>query len=199
MIKQILDDASVGHYAAAANVSGAFYFISMAITMSLYPAVVSAKKQGKQYYYWRIQHFYDFMFWMAFLIALPTSVFAKELISLLFGESYDRAAPVLAIHIWASLFFALMVASEKWFLSENLTKQLFHRTLAGAVLNVALNLLLIPRYDIQGAAISTFFSQFTVGYLYDALNKKTRISFVMKTKSVLPLHWIRGSHVSLPV
>jgi O-antigen/teichoic acid export membrane protein len=34
-----------------------------------------------------------------------------------------------------------------------------HRTIAGAVLNLALNSVMIPRFGIQGAAVATVLSQ----------------------------------------
>ena len=63
-------------------------------------------------------------------------------------------------------------------------KILFYRTVSGAVLNVMLNFLLIPRYGGIGAATSTLIAQFTAGYFFDAFNINTRKVFFMKTKSL---------------
>ena len=41
------------------------------------------------------------------------------------------------------------------YLSENLQKYSFYRTLAGAIINIILNYLLIPKYGIYGAAFAT--------------------------------------------
>lgn len=191
MIKQMLNNESVGNYAAAASLSGACYFVSMAITLSLFPAVIRAKNMGPAYYHRKLQHLYDLMVWLSLAIALPVSIFAQELVVLFFGDAYSKAGPVLAIHIWATLFFSLMVASEKWLLAENLTKLLFYRTLVGAVGNVLLNLILIPAYGIIGAAISTVLAQFVVSYVYDLFHRSTLISFKMKSRAFLPIHLIR--------
>ena len=62
------------------------------------------------------------------------------------------------IQIWSVIFVFLGVASSKWFIAEGLQKYSFYRTLAGAVLNVILNFILIPLYGIYGAAIATLVS-----------------------------------------
>ena len=132
------------------------------------------------------------MVWLSIVIALPIDLFSNEITVLLFGDKYAEAGAVLSVHIWASVFFFLMVASEKWFLAEDLTTLLFYRALMGAILNIVLNLILIPKYKIFGAAISSVITQFAVGYLYDAFNKNTLVSFRLKTKSFFPVHLIKG-------
>jgi O-antigen/teichoic acid export membrane protein len=183
MIKEMLNSAAVGQYAAAVKLSEAGYFIAIVVASSLFPAIINARKRSKQLYYERLQKMYDLMVWMAIIIALPVSVMSDWVVNLLYGEQYNEAAIVLALHIWSGVFVYLGVASGKWFICENLQILLFRRALYGVIVNIGLNIILIPKYGIQGAAISTLLSQIMSAYLSDLLNKKTRKVFIMKTKS----------------
>jgi PST family polysaccharide transporter len=80
----------------------------------------------------------------------------------------------------------LGVAQGPWNVSQNLLKLVFYRTLAGAIANVLLNLVLIPRYSAMGAAIATVISYGVAGVLANAFDARTRPIFLLQLKSVLP-------------
>jgi len=184
MIKEMLGAEQVGHYAAAVRLSEAWYFIPMAITSSVFPAIINAKKQSKELYYQRLQKLYDLMVWLAVAIALPTTFLAPWVIRVLYGDAFLPAAGVLSIHIWAGVFVFLGVASGKWLLTENL--QIFStiNTSIGAIINIVLNYILIKNMGINGAAISTLISYFIAAYLCLSFFDKTRINFINLTKSL---------------
>ena len=185
MIKEMLGSDAVGQYAAAVRLSEAWYFIPMVISSSLFPAIINAKKGSEELYYARLQKLYDLMVWMAIAIAIPMTFMSDWIVELLYGDQYSQTGSVLMIHIWAGVFVFLGVASGKWFIVENLQKYSFYRTFAGAVLNVILNFILIPKFGINGAAIATLSSQATAAYLFDLFSTKTRKMFFLKTKSLL--------------
>jgi len=184
MIKEMLDAEAVGNYAAAVRLSEAWYFVPMAITSSVFPAIINAKKQSEELYYQRLQKLYDLMVWLAVAIALPTTFLAPWVIRVLYGEAFLPAAGVLSIHIWAGVFVFLGVASGKWFITENFMKLAFYRNFLGAIGNVIFNLIFIPILHIKGAAIGTLLANFLAAYFFDVINLKTRKNFLMKTKSL---------------
>ena len=130
----------------------------MAITSSVFPAIINAKKQSEELYYQRLQKLYDLMVWLAVAIALPTTFLAPWIIRVLYGEAFLLAAGVLSIHIWAGVFVGLGVAQGKFWLSNNMQKQQFLITLSCALINIVLNIVLIRIYGVKGAAISTLIS-----------------------------------------
>lgn len=188
MIKEMLDSESVGQYAAAVRLSEAWYFIPMVIASSLFPAIINAKKQSEELYHARLQKLYDLMVWMAIAIAIPMTFMSDWIIELLYGEQYNEAGGVLMIHIWAGVFVFLGVASGKWFMVENLQMLSLWRTFSGMIINIVLNLLLIPKYGINGAAIATLFANFMAAFLFDLFNHKTREMFYVKMKSLFFLN-----------
>jgi len=184
MIKEMLEERDVGLYSAAVRISEAWYFIPMLLTNSLFPAIISAKKEREELYILRLQQLYTFMVWSAVLIALPMTLLSDWLVTFLYGEAYKEAGQVLMIHIWASVFVFLGVASGSWFLNENLQKYAFYRTLVGVIINVILNLILIPIFGITGAAVATVIAQSVAAFFFDALTKRTRPVFIMKLKTL---------------
>ncbi len=192
MIKEMLDNQAVGHYAAAVKLSTAWYFVPIAITSSLFPAIVNAKQFSTATYHSRIQKLFDFMVWISVGIAIPTTFLAEWVIAGLFGDSYLPAAGVLKIHIWAGVFVFLGVASSKWVLSENLTIFSFYRTLGGAIINVILNYFFIPEYGIQGAAFATLISQIVASTISYAATKRTMPIFSMQIQAIIFFHVLKN-------
>ena len=170
MIKEMLGLEQVGQYAAAVQLSQAWYFIPMIVSSSLFPAILNAKKNSEELYKQRLQKLYDLMVISSLVIAVPTIFLSDFIIDLLYGDKYEQAGTVLAIHIGASIFVFLGVASSKWFIAENLQLYSFYRTLAGLIINITLNYVLIPLYSIYGAAVATLISQAVAAYLFNITN-----------------------------
>jgi len=70
---------------------------------------------------------------------------------------------------------------------EKLTKIELQRAALGAIVNVALNYLLIPSYGSIGSAYATLVAQAVASYLSDALDSRTHHMFKMKTRAYLGL------------
>jgi len=185
MIKEMLGEKEVGFYSAAVRLSEVWYFIPMLITQSVFPAIVSAKRINEDLYIVRLQRLYTFLVWVAILVALPMTFLSNAIVVFLYGAAYQNAGSVLAIHIWAGVFVSLGVVSSSWLINENMQRVTLYRTLSGAIVNVVLNLVLIPIYGLLGAAIATVISYTIAGLLFDLFNKKTRIMFRMKVNAIL--------------
>jgi len=184
MIRTMLDSKELGYYAAAVRLSEAWYFIPVALTNAIFPAVINAKKASNEFYINRIQKLYDILAWMAISIAVPVSIFSKDIINVIFGAEFQSAAPVLTIYIWAGVAVFLGVASSQYLITENYTKLSFSRNFVGMIFNVALNFILIPKYGIVGAAVATLIS-YSLATFSIILFPKTRKQFFMMMKSML--------------
>lgn len=184
LIKELMNETEVGYYGAAARLCEAWYFVPMAITASLFPAIINAKQISEKLYLSRLQKLYDLMAWMAILIALPVTFFSKEITFILLGAKYLPSAPVLTIYIWAGVATFLGVASSQYLITENLTKLSFYRTLIGLIVNVILNLILIPKIGIIGSAVATLVS-YSMATISIGFTKRTYHQLVMMMQSIL--------------
>lgn len=185
MLKVMQGDKAVGIYAAATRVSEVWYFIPMAIVSSVSPAIIRARN-NPALYYWRIRKLFALMTLISITIGSGIALSSRWIIHVLYADAFSAAASILAVHVWASVFVFLGVAQAPWDMTENLLKVGFYRTLAGAVSNVLLNLILIPRYSALGAAISTVVSYAISGMFANLLNNRTRPIFLLQLKSLWP-------------
>jgi polysaccharide transporter, PST family len=155
MIGQMLGDKFVGIYSAAARISEVWYFIPAAIASSVSPEIIKAKDVDSQQYYKKLQIVFDLMVLISVFISITMSFLAKPLILTLYGAEYSEAIPILVTHIWSSIFIFLGSARGIWLNAENLLVFSLKTTVIGAIINVVLNLFLIPKYAGLGAAIAT--------------------------------------------
>ncbi len=158
MLKQMLNDTQVGYYAAAVKLCEAWYFIPVAIGTSLFPAIINAKKNNDKLFKDRLQKLYDLLAFISISIALPVTFLSNFIIKILFGSAFLPSAPVLTIYIWAGVAVFLGVATNQYLVTENYTKTIFYRTFGGMLLNIVLNIILIPVMGITGSALATLIS-----------------------------------------
>ncbi|MDP2673191.1 MAG: flippase [Nanoarchaeota archaeon] len=104
-----------------------------------------------------------------YMISLPLFVlfivFPGVFIKLLFGEEYLVAVNSLRFLSIGAMFTAVFEISKKLILIKGKSKLLFKDTLFILFLNIVLNLILIPKYGITGAAIATMVSYVSLGSL----------------------------------
>ncbi len=190
MIGEILGDKEVGLFSAAVRISEIWYFIPTAIVSSVVPIIIQSKKKSERLYYARLQTLLTTLVWLGICVAAVITLVRGPAISFLFGAIYAESADVLAIHIWGGVFVALGVGSGIWFTVENLQKYSFYRALIGGLVNVVLNITLIPKYGINGAAMATVVSYalsvFSIGLLKDG-----RVIFRMMLRAFVPLSFNR--------
>lgn len=186
MLGEMIDAQAVGIYSVATRISEVWYFIPTAIVSSIFPSIIEAKGRSESLYYQRLQKLIRLMVVVSTAIAIPMTFLSKTVVLALFGEEYIAASSILAIHIWGAIFVFMGVATSPWFVTEGLAKLEFQRTLLGAVINVLLNLVLIPTYSGSGAAIATVISHAIACFFSHAIHTKTQKLFQLQIKSLLP-------------
>lgn len=179
MLERLGTQRAVGLYAASCRLAEVWFFVPVAVVSSVMPSLVAAKAEGQAAFLRRYLKFFRIMLLLAFAIVVPMALFAQPLVLLLFGPAYAEAGPILAVQIWTSIFVFQGVAQGPWFVIENQTMLTLKRNLAGAVVNIGCNLVLIPRFGGLGAAFSSLAGQFVCNVLVNALDARTRPLFWM--------------------
>jgi O-antigen/teichoic acid export membrane protein len=154
MLQNMAGVKEAGAYATVATLSEAWNFIPAVIVTSLFPAILNAKRDNVDRYKKRIQNLYDLMVYLSVPVAIIIT-FASPLIYKLYKPEYAYAAPVLSVHIWSGVFVFLGAASSQYLIAENYNTLTFVRTGFGAAINIILNIILIPKMGMMGAAIAT--------------------------------------------
>ncbi len=186
MLRNMVDEQALGLYAAAIRLSELWYFIPVSIASSFYPAIVrSRENHSGADYRKRIQLFYDIMAGISYAIVVLLVLLAPILVETLFGSGYAKAGPMLRVQALALLFVSLGVARSRWLMVEDMVRFSMLATILGALTNVALNFLLIPRYGGLGVAWAMTISQAVSTYLSSILSKRLWPIFRQQSLSLL--------------
>jgi PST family polysaccharide transporter len=183
MLKNMVSASELGVYSSAVRISEVWYFLPSFIALSIFPALIRSRSQNNQLYTDRLQKLLDVMLWIGISIAVAVTFTSDFLILFLFDTAYIQASPILSIHIWAGIFIFMGEILSKWIINEDFLVFSPIRHGAGAVMNIGMNLVLIPELGGLGAAISTVVSYATASYLICFLHPKSRPIGVMMTRA----------------
>lgn len=169
IISKLVGTGAVAYYGAAYRIVGLMIFVPHAVMMSLYPILLHFKSKNDQDF----NLVFRFSFYILMLVAIPTAtwitLYADPLIRFIYTGKYEHAVPALQILVWSGVFtfasflagYTIIIIHRQWFG--------IYVSLAALVVNVILNLLLIPLYGIKAAAIVTVITECCVSvmlYLY---------------------------------
>jgi O-antigen/teichoic acid export membrane protein len=184
MLKFMRGDLETGIYLAAVRLSELWNFIPLVICSSIYPSILKARESDSVKYARRMQLLYDGLYYISLALAVFSTLFAAPIVKTVFGSAYLGSIPVLQVHIWSTIAVFLGVASGQWLLAERLQYISLIGTALGLLLNLMLNLVLIPRYGALGAALATTVSYSVAVFGGLLLTHKTRRAFNMLLRSV---------------
>jgi O-antigen/teichoic acid export membrane protein len=118
-------------------------------------------------------------------ISLVISLLAKWIIGILYGAPYLPAVAPLRIVVWYTAFSYLGVARNAWMVCENKQHYLKYLYSGAALINVILNVLLIPSFGATGAAAASLITQISTTVLLPILIKPLRGNVKMMLDAVL--------------
>ena len=188
MLQEYLGSWHVGQYAAAVRLSDAWLFITVVITNSLFPAIINAREKSSELFRERMTRLYKLLVFIALVISCSIFIFSEQLVLITFGDDYSSAIQVLRLYTWSIVFVFLNNASWKWYIAENLQRIAMLRLCLGAIVNIGLNMLFIPKFGLQGAAYATLISYILATYLGNALHPRTMENFRMQTRALLTFY-----------
>jgi PST family polysaccharide transporter len=166
-----------------------WYALPVLLSATLFPWLWSQRADERAYTR-SLQAALDGFCATAMLLAIAMQWLALPVMTGLFGTAYVAAAPILGIHIWAGVFIFMRAILSRWLLAEDLLRFSLATHLAGALVNIALNLILIPRYGPLGAAWATLFSYASASWLALYFSPATRpMAHQMAWALLLPLRW----------
>jgi O-antigen/teichoic acid export membrane protein len=158
MLFQMKGDEAVGYYSAAVGLSEIFAIFPSAFMTSVFPLMSQYFKTSEQSLVRAYTLSFKYMLMLIIPIAVGTSLLAKPIIALFYGAIFAPSVPVLSILIWSEIFVFYGVIHYEVLISTNKQKIYLLFCSTGAVTNVILNFVLIPRYGIVGASIATLIS-----------------------------------------
>lgn len=173
-------DADVGYYHAAVKIKNILVSIVTALGAVLLPRASFYIEQGKIEEFNRItRKALRFVFIMAFPLMLYFTVFAREGILFLSGTAFEPSVLPMQIIMPTLLFIGITnVLGIQMLVPLGREAVVLQSEVAGAITDVLLNAILIPRLGASGAAIGTLVAELVVLIVqYRALRTEANAGF----------------------
>lgn len=155
-----------GWYNAAYKIINATIIPMMLISQSFYPALSKVFKESKE----KLQNIWNYQMGLMIILSFPLVVggiaLAPKIINFIYNPSYTPSILAFQILIVMAGIVFLCGPFHYMLIVANQQKKLFYLTLTGAVVNVILNFLFIPRWSLYGAALATVITYFLLLILY---------------------------------
>ena len=176
MLERMLSDGytAVGLYSASLTIANLISIIPSSIIEGFRPEIMKYKASDSELYMSRFRQIYSLIMWTCLLYGLFVTLFAKQIILIIYSESYLGAVDSLSIIVWYTSFSYIGSVNNIFLVCEGKEKYAQWLTLAGAVCNVALNYLLIPSYGIAGAAFASLSTQILANFIIPCILKPMR-------------------------
>lgn len=177
MIEAMMGVAAAGQYTAVARISELWYVIPVTLAARYYPEMLKAHQDSWPHYLKVLRRRGLLFFGMALVISIGMTVGAYWIMLFAYGEKFTSSTLVLQIHVWAGCFvFVRSLISQHLILTGNEPLSMLSHGI-GALLNIVLNYLLIPRFGLEGAAWATLISYAYASFFFIFFSKKTRAHF----------------------
>ena len=191
MLKQIVGDAEVGFYAAAVTCAGMVNFVYLSIIDSVRPVIYQKQKESIKKFEDLIRLSYGTIGWLSVLQCIAFTLFAPLIIKILFGSDYLPSVKLLQIVVWFTAFAHIGLVQDVWILSQEKQHYIWKLNLAGVIVNIILNLILIPLIGGTGAAIASVVARVTTNIIMFSAFKDLRRTNVLLLQGMNPKFLIR--------
>lgn len=149
----------VGQYAAATRISEASFFIPVAIVAALFPGIIN-NRNNKPLQLQRLTQIYSLMIWSAVIIVIGGYFLGNSIIVFLYKDGFPLAPQIFKIHIWIVIPVFFGTAWGAWLLALNQQKLITVYQVLVLISLLSLEMYLIPKYGINGAAYSVVIIHF---------------------------------------
>jgi O-antigen/teichoic acid export membrane protein len=155
MVQAMRGETEAGYYCAAVRISEVAYFLPMMLASFMLPPLMERKQANTADYRDRIADYFGITIAITLPIALFIVITSESLVSLLFGSAFLPATPMLTVHAWALIPFALGIARTQYLTIEGKLWANLPAVVAALIINVMLNWLWVPTHGGLGAAWAT--------------------------------------------
>lgn len=154
IIGQIKTQTEVGLYASAQKISFLFHIIPGFFCASILPSLVKSI-EDKQKFINLFKKSIGIILGISIIIFLCVTLFSKQIISILYGIEYIQSKKSLQILMISTIPIFLNYIIVYSLIALQKQKKMILSNILAIILNIFLNITLIPSYGIIGAAIAT--------------------------------------------
>lgn len=191
MINHYLGIEEVGVYTIGMQLSSVLAILIGPIQNSLFPKFLELYRDDYQKYYnfYKLTNTIITQFYL--IITLISIIVVKYTFRYVYSSQYDGAILIYSILAFSVFIKANGSLQTSHMTIKNITQKSFYKTLVSLILNIILNILLIPKYGINGAAIATLITQFIALFLIDFFIKEYQEQAIIQLKSLNLIYLIK--------
>lgn len=145
----------VGWYNAAYKLIVVILFIPSVLNMTIFPVMSRLYVKSEDSLRYVYEKYFKYMAIIAIPMGVGTTLLANKIILLIFGTQYTPSVVALQILIWSSVIIFLSGAFTILVQTSNKQMVVTQITAVNVVLNVVLNLILIPHFSYIAASVVT--------------------------------------------
>lgn len=185
MLHRMTGDKTLGPYVVAVQMAELFSALPVALMGSLFPALSKAAGQADLF-----QHYlgisYRFLLTIVFGVCAILTPIAIPLVLLFYGRQFESSAGLLIVLIWSEvpIFFGVVISTG--LVAANLQRYLPVGTIIGALVNIGLNFMMIPRWGALGASWATVVSYSLASVFLFLLFRRSRDLALQGLKIAIP-------------
>lgn len=162
----------VGIYAIAYRFVDQAFLLPGVFVATMFPIITQAVHRDEERAHRAINGTFQMLVLGAIAVTVMTYVLARPLVNLVAGAEFKASVRPLQILSFALIFMFVAPVFYNVLIVINKQKHLILVGVASLLLNVSLNLILIPQYSYNGAASATVVSEaFVLGGLYFAARR----------------------------
>ena len=165
MLFYLSGDYATGLYKSAYNIINVFTTFFVVYQSVVFPVMSKFFKESQDL----IKVSYELSVKYLLLIIIPLSVgvfyYARPLVDLIYRNQYSLASTPVQILIWTVLFLFINGTASVLLNAIDKEKTVTKIYIIAAAFNVCLNMVLIPAYSYDGAAIATVLSEILITFL----------------------------------
>lgn len=150
---------AMGWYNAAYRMVLVLSFIPVTFLGSIYPVMSNYFVTSDKYLGFIFERSFKYLMAIAIPIGVGTTILGNQLILLIYGPDFVPSTIALQILIWSEVLIFLNAVFGNLFNSINRQAIVAKQTILATVLNIILNLVLIPKYSYVGASAATVATQ----------------------------------------
>lgn len=162
----------VGWYSAAYRLMLVLLFIPGAINVAVFPVMSKYFNSSQDSLKLIYEKYFKLMIIVGIPIGFGTMLLADKIIFLIFGPAYTNSALTLQILIWTIVFTFAGAPFFQLFQATNRELVITKISVICVVLNLILNIILIPKFSYIGASFATLVTEIVlVSYIIRIANK----------------------------
>lgn len=199
IIGEFLNPSAVGLYAAALRPIGLLYLLPGFLSSAIFPIMNRMSAHHDEF---GLKNVAELAMTATLALAIPIAVggtiIGGSLVHNIFGADYSGSIVSFKILLWSIIpIFPGMILMHL-LLSKGIRKAPIKATAVGAVVNVILDIILIPSHGIGGSAIATLIAQLAMnGILFHETRKFLKLSPFHKMGTIILSSAIMGAVVYL--